>query len=245
MLVRALIVLLLILNLGVALWWTTRGDDEAAVPDVVLPQGSERLRLLQETVKAPAAAEPAKVAEPAPDASTTQAGDAREADAATPPPSPPATAACFTFGPFTNVAARDRARALLQPATTRLAPRESRAAPRGWRVILPALADREAANAMATRLNAAGFRDHYILPAVAAGTMDIALGRFGSETAAQRHLAALRAAGFEARAEPVGEAGDVRHWLDVEAGEGFDAVALRRATGAARAESIDCAAPAR
>ena len=109
-------------------------------------------------------------------------------------------------------------------------------------MFLPALADREAANAMATRLTAAGFKDHYIMPA--GDAMDIALGRFGSETAAQRHQAALRAAGFVVRAEPIGEPGDVRYWIDVEAREGFDAVALRRATGATQAESIACAAPA-
>ena len=247
MLARALIVLLLILNLGVALWWTTRGDAEAALPDVALPQGSERLRLMQETAQAPAAAAPATVAAPTPDAATTvAAADAGEAEATTPPsPSPPAAAACFAFGPFADVAARDRASALLRPAATRLTPRESRVAPRGWRVFLPALADRDAANAMATRLTAAGFSDHYLMPAAAAGTMDIALGRFGSEASAQRHQAALRAAGFEARAEPIGEAGGVRHWIDVEAGEGFDAVALRRATGAAQVESIACAVSAR
>lgn len=245
MLARALIVLLLILNLGVALWWTTRGGEAAAVPDVAVPQGAERLRLLEEAVKAPAvstAAEAASATAAADPATTTSAA---EAEATTPPPPSPTPVACFSFGPFPDAAARDRARTVLQPAATRVTPRESRAAPRGWRVFLPALADREAAGAMATRLTAAGFSDHYLMPATGAGTMDIALGRFGSEAAAQRHQAALRAAGFEASAEPIGEAGDVRHWLDVEAGEGFDVVALRRAAGAAQAESIACAAPAR
>jgi len=246
MLARALIVLLLILNLGVALWWTTRGDDAAATPEVALPQGSERLRLLEETAQAAAPVAPAPVAAPAADAAPAEVAGTDAAEATTtPPPTPPAPAACFAFGPFADAAARDRARALLQPAATRLAARESRAAPRGWRVFLPELADREAASAMAARLTAAGFSDHYVMPAAAAGTMDIALGRFGSEAAAQRHQAALRGAGFEVRAEPIGEAGDVRHWIDVEAGEGFDAVALRRATGAAQAESIACAAQAR
>ena len=243
MLVRALIVLLLILNLGVALWWTTRGDDEAAVPDVALPQGSERLRLLQEAVKAPAAAEPAAVAGPTPDATTVAAG---EAEATTPPQSPPpATAACFALGPFADVAARDRAHAALAPAVRRLALREVRTAPRGWDVRLVGLADRETANATATRLTAAGFKDHYILPAAATGTMDIALGRFGSEASAQRHQAALRGAGFDAIAGPIGETGPARHWIDIEAAAGFDAAGLRRVTGAAQVERIGCDALAK
>ena len=53
MFARALIVLLLILNLGVALWWTTRDDAVPAAPDVVLPPGSERLRLLQDATQTP------------------------------------------------------------------------------------------------------------------------------------------------------------------------------------------------
>ena len=245
MLARALIVLLLILNLGVALWWATRGGEPEAPPDVALPPGSERLRLLEETpVAAALAASVAAAADPA-NADTAAAGAEPQAAAPAEPasPAPPASsAACFAFGPFADSAARDRARDLLQARATRVDVRESRAAPRGWRVFLPALADREAANAMATRLTAAGFKDHYIMPAE--GAMDIALGRFGSETAAQRHQAALRTAGFDVRAEPIGEPGDVRYWIDVEAREGFDAVALRRATGATQAESIACAAPA-
>lgn len=246
MLVRALIVLLLILNLGVALWWTTRGDAEAASPDVALPQGSERLRLLQETAQAPAAAATATVAAPTPDAATTVAtADAGEAEATTPPPPSPSATACFALGPFADVAARDRAQAALAPAVQRLALREVRTAPRGWDVRLVGLADRETANATATRLVAAGFKDHYILPAAETGTMDIALGRFGSEASAQRHQAALRGAGFDAVAGPIGEAGAERYWIDVEAAAGFDVAGLRRVTGTARAERIGCDALAK
>ncbi len=240
MLARALIVLLLILNLGVALWWATRGGEPATVPDVALPPGSERLHLLEE---ATAAATPAATAAPTPDAGITDTAGAIEAEA--PPPSPSAPVACFAFGPFADVAARDRASAVLAPSVRRLAPREVRTAARGWDVRLVGLADRETANATAARLAAAGFKDHYILPAAGVGTMDIALGRFGSEASAQRHQAALRGAGFDAIAGPIGETGAARHWIDVEATTGFDVVGLRRVIGAAQAERIGCDALAK
>src|SRR5690606_19927601 len=116
-------------------------------------------------------------------------------------------------------AAAGRAAAQLRPAVLRVATRQVRTAPRGWNVQLSALPDRAAAEAAATRLAAAGFDDHYLLPAAEDGTVDIALGRFAGEDPAQRHAAALRAAGFAAVAEPIGDDGQVRHWVDIAAGE--------------------------
>lgn len=244
MLARALIVLLLILNFGVALWWATR-DAPPAAADVALPPGAEPLRLLGESTRAATGAAPstAAVAATQAPAPTAEAPDAPPPEEAPETPAPPAVAsACHAFGPFADAAAADRARAQLQPAVQRLSRRESRSAPRGWNVHLSALADRAAAGAMATRLVEAGFRDHYLMPAGEDGTVDIALGRFGNEAAAQRHLAALRAAGFEAVAEPIGEAGGARYWIDVAVGEHADLAVLRRAAGAAQAERIDCGA---
>lgn len=241
MLARALVVLLLILNLGVALWWAARG--EPAPPDeVVLPEDVERLRLLEEPplpARAPLAtnapaAEAASVPDDDADAVVDQAAPAATQAV------PAAAIACHAFGPFADAATAGRASATLRPSVQRLATRESRTAPRGWRVFLPALPDREAAGAAAQRLAAAGFSDHYLLPAADGGTVEIALGRFGGEAAAQRHRAALRAAGFEAAAEPIGDGGATRYWIDVAAGEEVDLDALRRASGAAQAEGIDC-----
>ncbi len=242
MLARALIVLLLILNLGVALWWITREVPPPAA-DVALPPGAESLRLLGESTRAATGAATSVAA-----VATTQApAPAVEAPAAPPPgeateaQAPAAVASvCHAFGPFADAAAAGQARARLQPAVQRLSTRESRSAPRGWSVHLPALADRAAAGAMATRLAEAGFRDHYLMPAAESGTVDIALGRFGNEAAAQRHRAALRAAGFEAVAEPIGDAADARYWIDVAVGEYADLAVLQRAAGAAQAERIDC-----
>lgn len=253
MFARALIVLLLILNLGVALWWATR---EEAVPatSVELPAGAEPLQLLGEAPPPPAgaAARPAETASarasaPVPVASGADGAPPPGAVGSSDPPavagSLPAASQCHAFGPFDDAQAAARAATALRPAVLRVATREVRQArgvPRGWDVRLPGLSDRAAAEAMATRLTAAGFRDHYLMPADAAGRVDIALGRFGGEDAARRHRAALEAAGFEAVEAPIGDGGPVRHWVDVAAGPEADLPVLQQAAAATQRERIEC-----
>lgn len=239
---RALIVLLLILNLGVALWWATR-DRSTPAPDLRLPEGVEPLRLLAdpEPVAAPPVVTEASVAPPAPAPELEPDPLLRPA-----PPDPPGTAAapasrCHRLGPFADAAAANRAAAALRPMVPRLVLRETRTAPRGWDVRLAELPDRAAADAMVARLVAAGFGDHYLLPAADDGRIDIALGRFGNEDSAQRHRAALRAAGFDAVAAPIGDGGPAQHWVHVAIGEGADVAALQRSGGAAQAADVDCA----
>ncbi len=243
---RALIVLLLILNLGVALWWATR-DGPAPAPEVRLPEGAEPLRLLSDPQAAAAGpgvaaagvapSVPASVPKPEPEPDPLL----RPA-----PQDPPGTAGasasrCHRLGPFDDAAAADRAATALRPTVLRLALRETRTAARGWDVRLSALPDRAAAEAMVARLVAAGFADHYLLPAADDGSVDIALGRFGSEDSAQRHRAALRAAGFDAVAAPIGDGGQAQHWVHVAIDEGADLAALQRAAGAAQIADVDCA----
>jgi len=253
---RALIVLLLILNLGVALWWATReAPGPAAGPS--LPAGVEPLRLLDE----PDPSAPPAATVTVPGAETGTAPDAATAGAATAdpapssplapdpllrpaPPDPPSVAGaqrCHRFGPFPDAAAARRATAALRASALRLVARETRTAVRGWDVRMPGLPDRAAADAMATRLGAAGFGDHYLLPAADDGSVEIALGRFGSQDSAQRHRAALRAAGFDAVAVPGGDGGQAQHWLHVALAPGADLAALHRAAGAAQAPQVECA----
>ena len=88
MLIRALIVLLVVLNLGAAAWWLTRPAPEPAPPPD-LPAGVARLQLVDED--APAAS-------------------------ATPSPAPAAPrlpVVCFSLGPFTSEAAATQARGCL------------------------------------------------------------------------------------------------------------------------------------
>jgi hypothetical protein len=147
---------------------------------------------------------------------------------------------CYSTGPFVDAAAGEAARKRLLPRVTRLHVRQAASAQaHDWRVWLPPLADRAAAQAMASRISAAGFDDYYI---VAAGdeANSIALGRYGSEDSARRHEAALHARGFtEVRAEALGKALPSRTWIDVAVATPFDA-AERSALGSAGVESVDC-----
>lgn len=232
MTLRASIVLLAVLNLGVAAWWLLR--PEAVPPPIVeAPSGIARLQLLSERVgPAPAPVEATAAAKP------------DESKAPTPPAAatvavPVAVERCYSLGPFADAAALAAAQSALRPGALRLRTRETReGGGRGWRVYLPAAADRAAANANADRLKAAGFTDLLVV-GDGAEANSVALGRFSSEPRAQQHAQALRAAGFAARAEPLGEVRTSR-WVDLAAGEGFDTAAARRASGAAQSRTIDC-----
>ena len=175
MLTRALILLLLVLNLGVAAWWGLRPSVEAPAAEAVDPL-VPRLQLVGEK----------RVAAPPPRVSL-----------ASPAPG------CFEFGPFDDDASFAHAQAVLQPLATRMEVRRDASGARGWRVWIPPLPDLEAAQAMAARIVAAGLEDYYVVPNGAEAN-SIALGRYGNAPAAQRRQATLHAAGFESLAEPLG-----------------------------------------
>ena len=236
MLARALIVLLVVLNLGVAAWWVARSDATPAVAAAPVA-GVERLQLLREVPRHAAPKSPLPPAvQPSPSPATAVATE----------PSVPAAAAtavpeqCYAFGPFADAAAGEAARKRLQPRVSRLHVRAVAAAQaRDWRVWLPPLADRAAAQAMAARISAAGFNDYFI---VAAGdeANSIALGRYRSEESARRREAALHAGGFaDVQAQALGAAPPSQTWLDVAVATPF-AAAEGKALGAARVEPIDC-----
>jgi len=213
MFARALIVLLAVANLGVALWWALQPSPTAS-PVVArgVDEGAPRLRLIGEPPAATAVATP--VAQPA------------------------ATAQCYAFGPFDAAGyAAARAHLLTQAETLQLRAEDPSLA-RGWRVWLPGQPDRMAANALAARIAAAGFRDYFVMPDGGEPNA-IALGRFRSEAPAQERAQALRAAGFPAQAEPVLPASAPR-WLEVRAAPGFDAEAQRAAVSALQAQPLDC-----
>lgn len=235
MFARALVVLLLMLNLGVALWWVARpAPVETPARDV--PAGVARLQLLDEV---PARAR-ATVAVPMPPSEAAAAIDDND---------PPAAAVatelrCFSVGPFADAGTATRTRMQLLAAPTGVARATSRQATpgaRGWNVSMPPLADRADADDMAARIRAAGFEDLFIVPTGDAAN-SIALGRYGTEATARQRVATLRAAGFEVQAQPIGDAA-TQHWLDVAAGSGFDVAAAQAASGAARVDPVDCPAP--
>ncbi len=254
---------MVMLNFGVATWWLLR-PGPSSPPAWLQPDDVPRLQLLGETsadgaasgnVAAPApAGEPEAMPTAVPAAATGDHANGPSAGSGTPAvvaaPQQVADAAastqgvaelrCFSFGPFADASPVAAARGLLQPlGAARMRVRDQVEAPRGWRVAMAPQADRAAADALAAKIRAAGFDDLLVVPGGEEAN-GIALGRYGSEAAARRRESALRAAGFPALAQPVGDAG-TRHWLDVAAGPGFDAEAARRAAGAAQARDIGCA----
>lgn len=247
MLIRAFIVLLLMLNLGVAAWWHwSPPAPTQAIVDV--PANVARLQLVRERAAGAAAAQaPASPTAPVPNAvATAPAPAAAAADPAasiTPPAQPPADGAarCFSLGPFADEAALVAAQSTLKPlaeavAVRRVPPRRGR----GWRVYVPPLASAEDADAVAGRIAAAGYRDYFIVRD-GPEAHSVALGRFATEPAARRHAQALNAAGFAARAEPMGGATGTA-WLDVRVAAGFDLAGARAQLGASEQRPLDCAA---
>jgi len=246
MLARALVVLLLVLNLGVAAWWTLRAPP-APAPAFVPPTDVARLQLLSETRPAPSTATapataPATATPPAPTAAPT-APPATPAIAAATSPAPAndaAPARCFSVGPFADSAVASNAREVLMAVSTRVVPREQRTGgnARGWRVLLPASASAEDATATAQRIAAAGFSDYFIVRQGDEAN-SIALGRYRNEEGARRRADSLVAAGFPARAEPLGD-GRISVWLDLVAKPEFDP---SRAEAAVQvpARPLDCA----
>ena len=174
MLMRALLVLLVVLNAGVAAWWALHDDTPIPTPASL-------------TADVPA----------------LQLVDAGRAVPVAPAP-PTASLRCFRFGPFTNPAAFAAARTAIAREVAWTATGEQvTGVPRAWRVVLPQ-PDRATATATAARIGAAGFGDFLVLPDGGADANTIALGRYRSEAAARERVASLAKAGFDARAEPVG-----------------------------------------
>ena len=216
---RALIVLLVVINLGVAAWWALRTP---ATPDtrIEMPQGVPRLQLLQENPNAMRAMN-------VPAASTIARAEAQ------------GPVQCLSFGPYTNPALLRRAHERLQSQVGVARVREVMVGtPRAWRVFVPPFPSRAQAQALADRMTAAGIDDLLVMP----GGPDrdgIALGRFGSEESAKRRQVQLKAAGFEAQVGPVGDVA-TQGWIDVGAAAAFDPVRATADIAAPGTQPLDC-----
>lgn len=222
MLIRALIVLLIVLNLGVAAWWLTKPAPQP-LPPPDIPIGVARLQLVDEESEAPAPA-----AAPAASAGTAVA-------TAVP-------ARCFSLGPFTSEASAILAQNGLQGQLLRAHLREvPGTSASGYQVVLPPALDREAAQAAAARIGAAGFDDYLVINQ---GELvnGIALGRYRSREAAERRQLQLRAAGFPAQLQPVGRAGPSQWWLDAGVADGTDLAALARTASTGTPLPLECTA---
>ncbi|MFZ5635003.1 MAG: SPOR domain-containing protein [Pseudomonadota bacterium] len=226
MTMRGLIVLLAVLNLGVAAWWLFRAEPAPMAVEEDGASGLARLQLAGER--------PELRPRPAPTPAASPTVDPAAA-------APPAPESCVRIGPYADAATATNAQTALRPIVGRLRLREQREGDgRGWRVFLPAAADRAAADATATRIRAAGFEDLLVV-ADGAEANSIALGRFSTEARARQHVEALLKAGFPAQAQPLGEARIV-YWIELAVTGEADPASLRRLGGATQARAIDCAA---
>ena len=227
MLTRALIVLLVVLNLGVAAWWALRPSPRI-VADTALA-GVPKLQLASErksTAQVPASA-PAQTQAPATTTPTVET--AKQDDAPQ----------CFRFGPFADVAAADAAAAKLRASVRKATTRTTTSGGKDWTVWLPPFADMTSAQAKALEIAGAGIKDYYVV-ANGAQANAIMLGRYGSEANAQRRLAELRGKGFEAQLQPPRDATS-QSWVDVAAATGFAQAAAQARIGAKSAQPLDCA----
>ncbi|MCL7715337.1 SPOR domain-containing protein [Stenotrophomonas mori] len=239
MVIRFLIVVLVILNAGVALWWWMPRTPPATVP-AAEDAGVATLELVSpETLPHRSIADPAPATDAAAVPEVQAPVPAIAAPAATAPPVQ-VSERCASLGPFESRQRAEAAAAALgaQAVRTRVREVASKAAP-NYRVYIPPAADRDAAQAMAKRIVDAGFSDYFIV-AQGEDAHAVALGQYRNREGAERRLAALTAAGFPARiARNPGE-GDASWWLDV-AHAGQTAAELQRRSGAAQRQSLDCA----
>lgn len=263
MLTRALIVVLVILNLGVALWWLLRGETPPVLP--AAPAGVAQLQLLpatappaptraprpalQDVTPAPAqpattAAAPPPEAAPAPAAAPPTPAVASVAPPAATPPAAAIAAAparCVSLGPFPDRAAAQAAQGRAGMALGAAQLREvADAGATRYRVILPPAASREEAQATVKRIVAAGVGDYYII-AQGEEANAVALGQYRNREGAERRLAALAAAGFTARLIASGGDGSAQWWLDARLAPGTEPAVARQRSGAAQQRSLECA----
>jgi hypothetical protein len=226
MLTRALIVLLIVLNLGVAAWWALRPSPRVAA-DTTLA-GIPKLQLASER-KSPL---PAIAPAPPSSATTTAPASVEFAKQDAPP-------RCFRFGPFADMPSADAAAAKLRGSVRKATTRTTSSGGKGWTVWLPPFADMTTAQAKALEIAGAGIKDYYVV-AEGAQANAIMLGRYGSEDNAQRRIVELQAKGIQARVLPPQDAVS-QAWVDVEAATGFAPAAAQARIGAKSTQSLDCA----
>lgn len=269
MLTRALIVFLVLLNVSVALWWMLRGEpvvaavqSPAGVAQLQLldetaplhpPQSSVTAPPLQDTTGAsPSASSPTQTLSSPPATPSAPETPATVEPAAGKLVAPPAAAIapaaapsatpqrCIALGPFADRSSAQTAQGKTGNALTQ-ARLQEQAVPGSttrFRVMLPPAASREAAQATVQRIIAAGLSDYYII-AQGPDANAIALGQYRNREGAERRLAAVQAAGFQARLS--GGEGSATWWLQGALAEGQTPGDVRRRSGAAQQRSLDCA----
>ena len=263
MLTRLLIVLLAILNVGVALWWLApRAEPVAVVPPAepgvasleVLPSpapgkvgpATPVAAETQVPASAPltAAPAPAAAAEAKPAALPPAAIAAVEAKPAENKPAeirPPAVVQCASLGPYATQAQAQAAMSALgaDAARPRLREVPGKAAS-SYRVLIAPAASREEAQATAKRIVEAGFSDYFIVSQGEEANA-VALGQYRNREGAERRLASLTAAGFPAKLAASGTEIAPSWWVDTATAGAATPASLKQRAAAAQQQSLDCA----
>ena len=199
MLLRALILLLLCMNVGVAVWWASHREPVAAVVPAT-DKNVPSLVLLGEAERKPVA----------------DAAELSEAPAELSP-----DAVCLSIGPFSTPAQLRMAMDLMLPRVERIQFREVPAVSlRGYRVYLPPAANRAEALQTARALSAKGIADYYVI--TAGDDKDtVSLGIFRELENATQRREAVAALGYSPVIEPRTEQ-LAQWWIDVAARSGLD-----------------------
>ncbi|EMI47954.1 sporulation domain-containing protein, partial [Stenotrophomonas maltophilia AU12-09] len=107
-----------------------------------------------------------------------------------------------------------------------------------YRVMLPAAANRDEAQATVKRIVAAGLSDYYIISQGEEANA-VALGQYRNREGAERRMAAVQAAGFQPRLVTSGDAG--QWWLEGQLAAGTQRAQAQQRSGAAQSRSLECA----
>lgn len=196
MIIRAILLLLVCMNLGVGLWWL-RHREAPVLPLARSEAGVGSIQLLSEVDSPPVA-----IADPvvAPDVATASM--------------------CISLGPFSTPASLRQAMDVLTPHASTIQYREVVATElRGYRVFMAPAADGNGALQTARALTARGVRDYYV---VTAGDQQntISLGIFRDMENAEKRREQLAALGFNAALEPRTE--QLRQWwIDLAVAKDF------------------------
>lgn len=120
---------------------------------------------------------------------------------------------CFSLGPFVEIPRAQQAAGAIGALNLQVQRREEvERTLQGYWVYLPAQKDFAAAGAMAKKLQAAGFKDLYIM-AKGAHKNAISLGLFRQQSAAERRVKQVRAKGFKPVLDTQYKE-KIRYWLE-------------------------------
>lgn len=252
MLIRASIVVLVILNLGVALWWATRGElqppratesNNGVATLELMPVAASETDQTTEVGAMPASAPAADSAPLTAQPVSTSDVPAQSAQAVMPEPEikpAPAPEQCLSLGPFLDRSQAEAGMARLSGIAARTRLREVPAIQSGnYRVWIPPAASRDEAQATAARIVGAGLGDYYVI-SQGDDANAVALGQYRNRDGAERRLAAVKAAGFATAAISRSSEVAASWWIDTAVISQSSATAVAARSGALRQQSLDC-----